>query len=437
MLHKSFIFMLLFLSLFCGGIISLGAPRYFAFSVEVLIVLLFLFSLFARSGKGIAIPHLWHIFFLFLVSSLFSIYLNDYPPTRSIFSLRLIFRFYFFYLAIIMMEPDDDLIKKINVFVLFLLVMEFPIVAVKLPQYGISERTAGAYAVHDGSIATMLPITLIFYLASFYFLHKPRISFVLIGIGYIICSIVGGKRAIFFLYPFQFVFIYYYIYVKGTAAHVSKKIIAFIMIAPFLIVLSGSILFFNKTLNPDQMVGGRVDLGYALEYAKRYNSGVDTEGYSFGRISTAKRTIEILAESGIPQLIFGLGPGIATKSLLDSKKEREEFDQHYDSFKIGYGRTTISSIALEYGIAGVLIFSAMLFSLTLMCFKLYQKETEAYWRAFASGSLWFSLSMVFFAFSYHHTAFLGDTMPVLYFYAMAVVYTRNYHRTSQTMNANP
>jgi hypothetical protein len=323
-----------------------------------------------------------------------------------------------------MMQPDEQLIKKANLFILFLLVMQFPIVAIKFMKYGISERTAGAYAIHDGSIATTLPISFIFYLASFYLLFKPKLSYLLIGIGYVICSIVGAKRAIFFLYPFQFMAIYYYIYVKGTGSHISKKIMALVLIVPLIVVLSGSILYFNKTLNPDREVGGEIDLGYTLEYAERYNLGIDGYGYSYGRISTSKRIIEILMDAGPIQILIGVGPGATTPSLFDSKKERENFEQQYDEFKISYGFTTINRIGLEYGFAGVIIFSSMLVSLTLMCLKVYRKETEPYWRAFAAGSLWFSLSMIFFAFAYHWTAFFGNTMPVLYFYAMAVVYTR-------------
>ena len=212
----------------------------------------------------------------------------------------------------------------------------------------------------------------------------------------------------------------------------SKKIFGLLIVIPFVILLSGAIIYANKTLNPDRELGGRIDLGYALEYAKQYSYGVDGYGYSYGRIATTLRVIEILRESGVSQILLGVGPGATTPSFLGSKKEREIFERQYDSFKIAYGLTTMNRIALEYGLAGVVIFIAMLIGLTRMCLKLYRVEREPYWKAFAAGSVWFSFSMVFFAFTYHWTAFWGDTMPPLYFYAMAVVYTRYNHRNLQT-----
>ena len=425
MLHRSFIYLIFFLVLFGGLIEGLGAPRQFAFAIEFLIAILLLFSIFGRSGKGLPLPHLWHIFFSFLFITIFSIYVNDSQLDRPIFSLRMIFRFYFFYVAIIIMQPDNLLIKKLNWFIALLLVLQFPVVAVKFSQYGIHERTHGAYAVYDGSIAAMLPVVVVFYFSAFYYLYQPKIIYLIIGIGYIILSIVGEKRAVLFIYPFQFIAIYYFFYVKGKGGNVSKKVFGLIVLIPFVILLTGTILYFHKTLSPDRQIRGRVDLAYALEYAKQYSYGVDGYGRTYGRIATTLRVIEILKDSGVTQILLGVGPGSTTPSFLDSKTEREAFERRYETFKIAYGLTSINRIALEYGLAGVLIFISMLVGLTRMCLKLHRIETEPYWKAFAAGSVWFSFAMFFFAITYHFTAFWGGTMPALYFYSMAVVYIRN------------
>jgi hypothetical protein len=59
-----------------------------------------------------------------------------------------------------------------------------------------------------------------------------------------------------------------------------------------------------------------------------------------------------------------------------------------------------------------------------MCWRYYQAESDPYWQAFAAGSVGFAFSMLFFYFAYADAAFWGDTMPALFFYAMAVVYTK-------------
>ena len=130
-------------------------------------------------------------------------------------------------------------------------------------------------------------------------------------------------------------------------------------------------MHFNKSLNPDNEVGGEIDLKFALNYADRYNAGIDGYGYSFGRIATTKRVIQILFESGIKQVLFGVGPGSTIPSFLDSKKERKLFDKRYDEFMIQYGFTTINRIALEYGVAGV---SVYLFLIYLMTKKMYSLQ---------------------------------------------------------------
>ena len=97
-----------------------------------------------------------------------------------------------------------------------LLLLQLPVIAIKFSLYGISEKTQGAYAVDDGSMTTMLPIVVIFYLAAYYYIFRPNLGFILTGLGFVLFSIVGKKRAVFFLYPLQFLAIYYYIYVKAS-----------------------------------------------------------------------------------------------------------------------------------------------------------------------------------------------------------------------------
>ena len=248
--------------------ITLGIPRYFAVGTEALIYLLLVVSLITRIGRGISVPHLWYSFFYMVLISACSIAVNGTDVARAIFSLRLLYRFYFFYLGITLLDLDDSNIRKINRFVAILLLLQLPVVAIKFNLYGISEETQGAYT-KDGSMTTMIPIVVIFYLAAYYYLYRPKLGFILTGIGFVLCSIVGAKRAVFFLYPFQFLAIYYYIYIKGKGGRFSKKIGALILILPLIAVVSGSILYFNKTLNPEDKVGGSIDFNYALDYADK------------------------------------------------------------------------------------------------------------------------------------------------------------------------
>ncbi len=417
------IYSILFFALFGNSLFIFGIPKYFAVGTEVLIIALFLVSPMTQMSRRGYVLHLWYSLFFMLVISASSIALNHSGILRAIFSLRLIYRFYFFYLGIATLSLEDNEMMKINKFIAVLLLLQLPVVAVKFYIYGISEKTMGGYGV-GGSLTAMLPIVIIFYLAAYYFLYCPKLWYIIVGIGFVLFSIVGKKRAVVFLYPLQFLAIYYYIYIKGKGAHFSKKVGTLFLVLTSIVVVSGSGLYFNDTLNTERQVGGSVDPAYALHFAKKYTTAEDGYGYSTGRYSTTKRIFETLWNSSLAELFFGVGPGSTTQSLFDSPKDRKNVQKVFDRFKIRYGLTSMNRIAFEYGVLGVVAYSLMVLLFARMCWRYYQYEVDPYWKAFAAGSVGFAFSMLFFFFAYHHPAFWGDTMPALYFYAMAVVYTR-------------
>ena len=418
------VYTIMLFALFGNSLFLFGIPGYFSVVTEGLILLLLVAAYIPRLVRDGYVLHLWYSFLFMVMISACSIVVNGSDSVRAIFSLRLIFRFYFFYLGLTTLGLDDNDMRKMNMFVAVLLLLQLPVVAIKFCMYGISERTGGAYAIHEGSMTTMLPIVIIFYLAAYYFLYRPKLGYILVGIGFVLFSIVGKKRAVFFLYPLQFLAIYYYIYVKGKGARFSRKVGLLFLGSISILIVSGTILYFNDTMNPESKVGGSIDLGYALDYARKYTTGEDGYGYSYGRIATTIRISEVLWNSGLAVLFFGFGPCSTTPSLFDSQEDRENVQALFDKLKVGYGQTSMSKIALEYGVLGVVTFSLIVFLFARMCWTYYKYQNDPYWKAFAAGSVGFAFSMLFFFFAYHSTAFWGDTMPALYFYAMSVVYTR-------------
>lgn len=282
----------------------------------------------------------------------------------------------------------------------------------------------GAYSTPDGSLSTTIPITVIFFMASFYRFHKKSIIYLLVGLVYIIISIVGAKRAVLYLFPIQFVFIYYYFYFKGFEIDWTKKISIFVFFLIFILILSSSVVYLNRSLNPEEEVGGSINYKYALNYTKDYMDGVDGYGYSYGRTTTTIRVFEILSKKGIINIFLGLGPGSRTKSFFDTKKDIKKQIELKDEIMISYGMTAFTRIAFEYGVLGVIAYLYIILNLTMMAIKYSKQEDDPYWKAFAYGSVGFSFSMLFFFFAYNTSSVWGDTYPALYFYVMAVIYTR-------------
>ena len=385
---------ILFLTLFGDLVYSIGIPTYFSASIEMFIVLLFFLSLITSQHKRI--PHLWYSIFFFLLFGACSVVVNGTELSRLVFSLRILLRFFIFYWSITLLSLDDNIIKKINVFLVVLLLLQLPVVAVKFSMYGIAEKTMGAYA-QSGSVTTMLPISLIFYLAGYYFLYRPKIRYILVGFGFILFSIAGKKRAVAFLYPLQFLAIYYYIYIKGKDLYLSKKMGVLFLVTILIVVVSASIFYFNETLNPERKVGGGVDIGYALDYAKEYTTKVHPYGYTTGRVSTTIRIFESLWKSGLTRYYLDSDRVRQHLFLFDSSEERIKVQRFLEEVGINYGFTSMNRIAFEYGLFAVVAYSLIVLLLARMCWIYYNCEIDPYWKAFGAGSVGFSYSMLFFS----------------------------------------
>ena len=423
MLVRFLFFFIFFMTFFAGLLIKSGMPGNFTILSEFAVILLLILSLISRAGKGVHLTVISNLFTLYILITIFSSLLNGITFIRPIESIRLIFRFYFFYLAIYWLEPNDAFLKRINNILLIFILLQFPIIGIKFIELGIRERTIGGW-INTGHVTAVLWPSFIFYCASYYFLYKRKKFFLIVAVCSVLASIVGAKRLIFYIYPVQFIVIYHYLYSSVSGKNFSKKILTFSIVFLLIVGVSSSIMHLNESLNPDKQTGGEVDLQYAFEYSKSYLVGVTADGYSFGRLETTMRVFKILYDSGICNIFFGVGPGVTTPPSFGDKKIKTMFEERFDEFKINYGLTPMARIALEYGLLGVFPFAWMVFYFSIISWRLYNYETDPYWKAFAGGSVWFAFYTVFLFFAYHHGVFWGYTMPALYFYAMAVVSIR-------------
>jgi hypothetical protein len=419
------IYGVLFIALFGGLLESIGIPSYFTAATELFIVLLFLTSPFVKNGRRRYVMHLWYLFLYMLLIAVFSIVVNDSGIARAIYSLRLLFRFYLFYLAITTLGFDDKTLKRINEVIFIFLIFQLPVIAYNFSVYGLSERTIGAYARIGGAVTAILPIVFIFYLSGYYFFYRPEKKYILLAIAFMLFSVIGKKRAVLFFYPAQFMAIYYYIYLKSKGISLSRKMSTIVVVLTTVVMISSTILYLNPTLNPERQVGGSVDPEYAVEYAKDYTTRVNFLGYTTGRYSTTVRIFKTLWEGGFVGTFFGLGPGMLTQSLLDPKEQMKTIEDVKDHFRFQYGLTAMTRIAVEYGVLGIITFVLILIFYARMTWKYFISENDAYWKAFAAGSVGFTYSIIFFFIAYGDTVVWGDTIPALFFWAMAVVYTKS------------
>ncbi len=122
-----------------------------------------------------------------------------------------------------------------------------------------------------GGAGTSFPMLALLWLA---FVTNMRFSrkFWLYNIGFLFIGFMTAKRAIWILYPAEFIILFLYYRAKDIVS-LAKYIVPAIIIGLFFLYIG---LRLSPTLNPDKKVWGRFDLEYAYNYAVKYSGGSET-----------------------------------------------------------------------------------------------------------------------------------------------------------------
>lgn len=381
---------------------------------EFLILLLFLKSIIRKLGKGRYEIRFPFIIAAFIVVSLASWAMNRTNALAGILYLRLLFRYFLFFLALVNLDIEEDRLRMINKFLFFVIILQVPVAFLKSLKYGIGEMSIGTYeGYHGGSQSTMLPLIAISFLMGFYFFCKRSALFIALAIGFIGFAIVGGKRAFLFYLPVVVLYLAFAVSnYRVNATLVKTAVFGGILVAATAFLAPRYI----PTLNPDQVRLWRDDksetgVSAVLKYAIEYNLAEDGD-ISTGRISTMVRAFEIVWERGIPTLLLGLGPGYTFESRINKDWERD--------IPIGYGITDLAFILLQLGVFGTLLYFLIPLKLLLITRRLFLIIHDSYWKAFAFGTHGYCLVMLLSGSTYC-LAFLGDTIPCVFFYCTSVL----------------
>jgi hypothetical protein len=431
------IYAVFLIAFFAGSLVGYNLiPPHVTIATELFIYLLLAYSLVvSRRNHRRYDLHLLPVFGFFLIAAFCSILVNEMFNFRPILSLRLILRFFFFYLALINLGLTEDQFKKINKLLFILFIIQLPASAIKFCFYGVSEETIGTYTVRGGGVTTLIPIIALGYLAGYHAFHKGRPVYFLLGIGFILYGIVGAKAALFFLLPITFFALYYLTFIRGRNVDVGRHVSVLVMILLFSVVVTGTIMKFNRRLNVQREVGGEIDFSYALKYSQAYTTGTHYENTELatGRFSTTMLTLDTICKGGLTHIFFGYGPGCMTESVLGHTPRDKRIARITES----YGITGMVLILTEYGLFGLVPLGLMFWIFVYMCWKWYNLEKEPYWKAFAVGSLVFSFLNVFIFFVYNMVPIGDDTIPPVYFYVMATMYLRTKQITQENVATTP
>ena len=421
------IYLVFVIAYFGGSLTGYGfLPAKITILTELSIYSLFILSLLLiQKNKKEYHFNLLSYYIAFIILFIASIFVNSAFNLRPIFSIRLILRFYMFYLALINLQFEESDLKKIINFLFIILILQLPASAIKFYFFGVHEKTIGTYAVEGGGLTTIIPIMAIGYLSGYYFLHKARKIYIFLAVGFILFGIVGAKAALFYLYPVMIFYIYYMLILKRKGFNLLRDGFLCIGMSAIIVIISILMLKYQPRFNPERKVGGSIDFSYALNYSKEYTSGSINQDRTVGRLATTKLVFSYIWEGGISKIFFGYGPGTLTKTMFNVKAIN---DSKLETIRDSYGITGFTLLLVEYGIFGPLIFLCIFCYFVLKCNEWYNKETDPYWKAFSFGSLIFAILIFFIYISYNNVPVVNDTIPPTFFFAMSMMFKRHLMR---------
>jgi hypothetical protein len=391
---------------------------------EFSVLFLFFISIVGKRKDSPLSFHLGLVYVFFVMITICSAFLNNRLNLSIIIGLRPILRFYILYLALINLDLSESKYRVVNNLLFTLFIVQLPASFIRFYFQGIQENTIGTYAGHGGGLTPIIPIVALGYLAGFYAEVRQRMTYLLVGIGFVLFGILGAKRAIFFMYPPAFLGIYYVAFFKAKKISAIKHIGLIVMGVIGIICVQTLAIKVMPSLNPENKVGGSVNLEHILTFAEKYEKSIDERGAANSRFGTTTLAFKVLFDAGIGEILFGFGPGSLTSSELDSTFERQRYDKRLKPLYRSYGYTGMMYIVIEYGVLGLVILSSVFFVFIYRSLRWLRLESDPYWRALAVGTVVFTFLQTFIFFTYNALPVTSGTIVPVYFYAMALMHYR-------------
>ena len=362
--------------------------------------------------------------FLFLLITFYSLIYNSSGLMPALLMLRLLFRYYIFFLAILNLDLDEKALKLINGFLIIIFLAQLPLAVVKLLIYGQGETSLG---LSSHSISTIIPLIAVSFLYSFYILYEKRNVYLLGIICFVGFSFVGGKRAFIFFFISLMVFL---TWIFKKQIRLNLRVIFF-----GVIIICISFYFAARLLpafNPQHRVWGDFSMKHIVDFSIKHETNVTESGVSTGRISTTINVFDQLSKNGILHLTFGFGPGVIIKSMFARYDKREALEK---SFGIGYGENGLTWLSIQVGCLGALLFFIFLYFFLKESYLYFLQENDKYWKSFAAGMAGFTF--IFMVTSLLYSPFFNfDSVAMFYFYLAAVLLLRKTKAISSKKSAS-
>ena len=334
---------------------------------------------------------------LLLVSAL----INASDMYFSLMNMRWIYIPYAIFLILINLPLNESQLKNFLAFLLFLSIAHIPVAFFKYFVFGLHGETTTGLIGHSGSTI------FICILASFLLVFIDQLSFgkiIFFTFGILLVAIASGKRAVVFLVPLVVVYYFFVFGARQLSYAKALRMIAFFALAVPLFIYA--VVRLSPTLNPDNIVGGRFDLGYTIAYADFYTDATRTglDGMTVSRAGTTVSIFSKTIEGGLATFLFGFGPDALAKA---------EGLSGFSRFDIEYGVNGFSWLLVHSGVIGLFIWFRFFASFIFMSIK-QRNLSDPFWSRFFKGLHLSGLVVTVIMFPYSAEYKNVALMPPLY-----------------------
>ncbi len=364
---------------------------------------------------------------LLVIVSLMSFLLNSVRLLHLVFFFKIFILPFLFFITLMNIPFLEIQREKILKFIMILFLIQIPAAVIKISLIGFQEDYMGTLSIEGGSLATVVPLIAISYIFSYVVYNPSKKKFLLLIPLFIFVAVSCSKLGIV-PYLFILLILLYFFNEKNKIFNINT------LLAVFKFSIVGfTVLYIFVTMtpraNPDNEVGGRVDLEYAIKFTETYTSRENKETKLIGvaRKDAPLAVLNILSDKGIIHILFGMGPGdIIMSSFLPYHNPMIE------KYHLGYGaRTGFIWTMMQIGIIGSFIYLLFHILLFRRVFVRYKSNTNIEHKVMFLTTI--GVSIVFFLdyFTYSPSLTTNQAMVYTYFYLFYYILKFNHEENYQ------
>ena len=344
------------------------------------------------------------ILLLGLISALY----NRISPVTLIFGFRNFFKYVLLFFVFVNIEHDEKFYRHFLILIFILALIQIPVTVIQAHIYGnigedIADNVSGTLGKKaTGAMAIFVSFTISF-IIGFYTQHR-KIVLIILAILCLIPIILGSGQFGFYIVPVAALICWIY----GNPKTLRNLLKIPVMLTALVTLILVGINFHDNLYN-----GKLLDIIKSPSRLYQFNLKLRKEG-TFGRFQVIKVSNEILAEH-LPNLIIGTGPGNASESFFN--KFQGKLEKQYQGRKIGGIQFT--TIILEFGYLGLLLFLYLFYCLLKMNYKLYCKTPSKFWKSMAVG--YNGMVFTFIAGIFYNPVWFYDVLAFSFWFVSAAL----------------